>query len=423
MRPLLLFFVFFNLILARNTENLAKINEDIHLNEQKIQKKESEKTQITIMLQKLGEEIQQKNKKIKRLDVEIRLLQSTIENNQDKNIAQEKLLVQYQRLLTSLQQQQVETKSKITQILINDLAFILVLNRQNPISPDDIILQEIFKLLSQKSQDKIKLLVKEEEIISQKIAQTTQAITFLDKNITHQKNQKNSLQDILKEQKKLIANLQNDLQLYNQKLRQNDEERKSLDEILNRLNIVKQTKEKELQEKMREKALKEKEELSKQPLTPSSPLPDSPIEVKQVANSYQELSVAKYQGQRTIAPIESYEVEQKFGSYFDPVYKLKVFNESVILNSKIPDAPVRSIFDGKVVYAKEVPILKRVVIIENEGGIHTIYSQLDKIAPTIKVGLRIKRGYVIGRVKQKLSFEITQKDKHIDPLEVITKSK
>ncbi len=75
--------------------------------------------------------------------------------------------------------------------------------------------------------------------------------------------------------------------------------------------------------------------------------------------------------------------------------------------------------DGKVVYAKDTAILDRVVIVENSYGIHTIYAHLSKIAPTIKVGKKIKKGYVLGRVESDLSFEVTQKSYHINPLELI----
>lgn len=75
--------------------------------------------------------------------------------------------------------------------------------------------------------------------------------------------------------------------------------------------------------------------------------------------------------------------------------------------------------DGKVVFAKETPVLKKVVIIEHANSIHTIYAYLDKIAPTIRPGLRIKKGYIVGKVDERLGFEVTQKDRHIDPLELI----
>ena len=421
------FFLFLSILavslfaLDKNS-NLSQIKQDININQKKIQKKEDEKNQINNLLQKLGNKINQTNQQIKKLDIEIVAVQNSISNNQDKNSDQEKLLLSLQNILASLQKQKQEIREKITKILINDLAFIMILNHENPISPDDIILQEIFKNLNKTSQQKISQLSSEEKILESKIAQTQEAITILGNRITLQQNKKKYLQKILKDQKNLIANFQRDLQTYNQKLKQIDAERKKLDSLLSRLNIIKQTKEKEIAEAERQRQLAEKEKQSNQSNVAIA-IPQGPINVKQVANSYQELSTAKYKGQKTIAPIDSYEVEQKFGTYFDPVYRLKVFNESVILNSKVQNAPVKSIFDGKIVYAKEIPLLKKVIIIENQNGIHTIYSQLDKIAPTIRVGLKIQKGYIIGRVTQKLSFEITQKDKHIDPLEVIAKSR
>lgn len=420
----LFFGIFILPFLLYADQSLSQIEQDIGLSQQKKQRKEDEKNRLTTMLQKLGNEINQKNRQLRRLDTEINLLQDLINSNQDKSQMQEKTLAQYQKLLNSLKQKKQEIKDNITKILVNDLGFVMVLNERNPISPDDIVLQEVFKVLSKKSQEKFTLLTQEEALINGKITDTLEVITTLDKDITTQKNKRDNLQSMKDMQKKLIVNLQKDLQKYNQKLKQNNQERKSLDEILKRLDIVKTSKEKEILEQQRKEELQEKEEMAKKPITPSNiPSFTNPIEVKQVANSYQQLSVAKYRGGRTISPIESYDIEQKFGNYFDPVYKLKVFNEAVILLSKTPNSPVRSIFDGKVVYAKEVPILKKVVIIENQNGIHTIYSQLDKIAPTIKVGFTVKKGYVIGRVEQKLSFEITQKDKYIDPLDVIAKSK
>lgn len=58
--------------------------------------------------------------------------------------------------------------------------------------------------------------------------------------------------------------------------------------------------------------------------------------------------------------------------------------------------------------------MDNVIIVENADGIHTIYAHLSQIAPTIKVGSRIK-GYVIGRIYDELTFEVTQKNYHINP--------
>lgn len=408
---------------ALSKDSLAEINKDINLNRQKIEKTEKERSYIANMLQSLGNEINQKNQKIHELDIEVKSLEESISQNQAQNQAQEQSLYQYQKVFDSLKKDQDAIKGRILDILIRDLAFIMILNEKNPVSPEDIVLQEVFKFLSKQSQDKINVLAQQQVVIKMKIDQIQESMSVLNTSIDAQKNRKNRLQALVLEQKQLVANIQKDLQAYAQKMRQNEKERRSLDEILGRLNIVKQNKQRELENQARQKQIDEKEQLSKRSIGRSMEAQSAPINVKQVANSYKELSVVKYLGVRTIAPIERYDVEQAFGTYFDPVYRLKVFNEAVILTSKTSNAPVRSIFDGKVVYAKEVPILKKVVIIENQNGIHTIYSQLDKIAPTIRVGLRIKKGYVIGRIDQRLSFEITQEDKYINPLEVIASSR
>ena len=64
-------------------------------------------------------------------------------------------------------------------------------------------------------------------------------------------------------------------------------------------------------------------------------------------------------------------------------------------------------------------MLNNVVIIEHANGIHTIYAHLDKIAPNIKDGKRLKKGSVIGRVDNELMFEVTQKNYHINPMQLI----
>ena len=110
---------------------------------------------------------------------------------------------------------------------------------------------------------------------------------------------------------------------------------------------------------------------------------------------------------------------KKFGPYVDPVYGIKIFNESVTLQPLKKRAKVKNVLNGRVVFVKETPILGKVVIIEHKNNLHTIYAKMDKIAPMLKEGNKIKEGYIIGRVEKELMFEVTQKNRHIDPLELI----
>ncbi|HHD77773.1 MAG TPA: M23 family metallopeptidase, partial [Campylobacteraceae bacterium] len=118
------------------------------------------------------------------------------------------------------------------------------------------------------------------------------------------------------------------------------------------------------------------------------------------------------------APLKSYQIVQKFGTFIDPVYKIKVFNDSVKLRPASRDTLVRNVLPGKVVYAAKTPVMDRVVIVEHPGGLHTIYANLSKIAPTLKIGSKLKRGYVIGRISDTLAFEVTKETKHINPVEL-----
>ena len=75
---------------------------------------------------------------------------------------------------------------------------------------------------------------------------------------------------------------------------------------------------------------------------------------------------------------------------------------------------------GKVVFAKETAVLDKVVILEHSGGIHTIYAHLNQIPPTVRVGSNVKKGYIIGRIGSDLTFEVTQQNYHINPLDLIS---
>ena len=72
-----------------------------------------------------------------------------------------------------------------------------------------------------------------------------------------------------------------------------------------------------------------------------------------------------------------------------------------------------------MILAQNTALLDHIVIIEHSNGIHTIYAHMDKIAPTVKKGKKLKRGSIIGRVSNELMFEVTQKNYHINPMELI----
>ncbi|WP_104706282.1 murein hydrolase activator EnvC family protein [Helicobacter bizzozeronii] len=399
-------------LLGNKGAGLEDINRNIILNQNKLEETTLEKNKLSNHLNSLGNAINQKYQQSQELSQQIQALQKSIEKNQAQNLLQEKSLEQHRSLLDSLKKDRHQIQDAVTSVLLKDLLFVLVLEQESLATPEDLILQEIFKHVNQDSKIKLADLNLKEEQINSKITQITQSINQINKTIGAQKDRQRNLETMVAEQQKLITNMRAELAIYNKKLTALDKERKELDQLLASLNIIKRNKEKEL----------EREQHNKQKAPRAIGGIQAPLEVRQVANSYRDIVTIAYNGPKTIAPLANYKIVQKFGPYFDPVYKLKVFNEYITLVSTKPNAVVRSIFDGRVVYAKEVPILKKVIIIEHKGGMHTIYSQLDKIAPTIRHGLRVQKGYVIGRIDQRLSFEVTIKDKHIDPLEIIAQT-
>ena len=78
------------------------------------------------------------------------------------------------------------------------------------------------------------------------------------------------------------------------------------------------------------------------------------LDVKKIGSSTDGIQIIKYKGEKTIAPLKSFKIVKNFGTYYDPVYKIKLFNESIVLKSDEPKAKVVSVLNGKVVYAKKM---------------------------------------------------------------------
>ncbi|UOR92433.1 murein hydrolase activator EnvC family protein [Helicobacter pylori] len=389
-------------LLSANTQKVSDIAKDIQHKETLLKKTHEEKNQLNSRLSSLGEAIRSKELQKAEIGRQMIALKKSLEKNRNENLAQEKVLTNYRKSLDHLQKQRSFLQKKVFDTLLQDFLFSQTLKGQNLVSSNDVILQVAFENLHQSTLSKMSQLSQEEKDLNAQALKVKSSIQKISSVIDEQKTREVTLKSLQTEQDKLILSMQKDYAIYNQRLTLLEKERQNLNALLKRLNIIKQNRENE-----------EKVSLKKS---------SQALEVKQVASSYQNINTTSYNGPKTIAPLNDYEVVQKFGPYIDPVYNLKIFSESITLVSKTPNALVRNVLDGKIVFAKEINMLKKVVIIEHKNGIRTIYSQLDKIAPTIKSGMRIQKGYVLGRIDQRLGFEVTLKEKHINPLELIARN-
>lgn len=407
MRRILFSFLLFLAILEANN-----IKQQIDKNQSALIDKNKQVALINQKLEELGNALNKKDKELKELNLKIKESEGSITKNE-----KEFTLKQNQMSLLSKDQEKLFSQRKkiemeIIDLVIKDISFVILLNDFQTESIQDLITEESFKILNQSTKNDLAKLSNEQGKVIAKIASLQKEIDIIRNYIDLENKKRLDLKELQNKQENALKDYQKEIQKYDNELKTIIKERDSLQEILVQLNILKSQEE--------EKKKKQAELAKQKPINKDkTPNKDSNIDVRQVASSYHKISTTKYKGTKTIAPLDDFTIQKRFGTYYDPVYKMKVFNESVTLAPK-GDDKVKSVLDGKVVFAKDTPILKRVVIIEHKDNMHTIYAQLDKIAPTIKPGSTVKKGYTIGRTQNALKFEVTLKDKHIDPLELIS---
>ncbi len=302
----------------------------------------------------------------------------------------------------------IKTQNEIEQRLVFAIArntsISLLITDDRAKEADAIITEEALKLHLKQINQEIKNLNAIFVANNEKINGLASQTTVLKKSIAVIDQQKNKVLETKKENEKAIAKLEKDKNEYKKSLDKILNQQRSLQNTLASLNIIKQ------------ESLKPKKKAPPLQKPGSKPIP---ADVQQAVAQYSPSSVAAYSGERTIAPLDGYVVTKRFGPYTDPIYGIKIFNDSVSLRPTESDAKVKSVLNGKVILAKPTAMLENVIIIEHDNGLHTIYAHLNVIAPTVQVGKRLKQGSIIGRAGKELMFQVTQRNAHIDPMQMI----
>lgn len=361
---------------------------------QNLKENERVRAQLNKKLEDLAKDITNSEKNLKSLATQIQNA-STEASKLEKGVKSysaelQSLNAQNQNLLKD----RSSMENKFISLIAQDFAFDLSVPSGYAESDEGFIVYEILVSFDGIVKEELNKLSQDYKKNSKLIDEKQGKINEMNSNLKQYNAQLSKLEKLKQKQIEEIERQKVDKNIYTKKLDDLQKQQNELRKTLADLNIV-------------------KKEQSKTPV-------NSATNVKQLGSSYQGSSVKRYLGKKTIAPLESFTIKQKFGNFTDPIYNIKLFNENVILRSKSPDARVKSVFDGKIVFAKYTNLLQNVVIVEHSGGIHTIYAHLYQIAPTAKVGKRVKKGEVLGRVKNDLSFEVTQEKFHINPLELIS---
>lgn len=388
----------------------STLDTKIDQNQNSLKSKSQVKQDISKKLNTVANDIIREDKKLKSIIKEIDNLEKHIEANKNTVKDKESSLEDLAKKNMALLETKRELEDKIIKIIAEDFAYYLVSDQNYQDNSEAILVDEVLEKMGVIIKKELSKLTADYEKINKKIDIQNNQIVDLKGYIGDLKNKKTKQSRLKKDKEILIANLAKKRVSYKKRLQNIEVERNEIQATLKKLKILKANEEAE------KKRAQEAREAYK-----NTNLNDK-LKVRQIGSSYQNSSIKRYRGAKTIAPLDSFTVKRKFGDYVDPVYNIKIFNESIILSSKIENAKVKNVLDGKIVYAKNSAVLDNVVIVENSYGIHTIYAHLTQIAPTIKVGKMVKRGYVLGRVMRDLSFEVTQKNYHINPLELISGS-
>ncbi len=352
-------------------------------------------------------EILEQQRHLKELLFELSLNEESYENNKAE-------LKELKTSQNNLNEEQNAIEQKLVFAVARNVSLGMMLDDRRTVSAEGMMTEAVLKQMAKQVKAEINSLNSAFEENTKRIAALELRMVTLEGVIASIEAKRKEVEQTQKENKRALAKLEKDEKAYAASIEKLLDRQDALKQTLAQLNIIKSDearKAREAEEARRQRAALRQRASN----VPTEELP----KVKQRGSSYKKIKTKDYRGAKTIAPIDDYLLVKKFGPYTDPIYNIKIFNESVSLKPKIANAKVKNVLNGKVILAQNTALLDNVVIVEHSDGMHTIYAHLDQIAPTVEKGKKIRKGSVIGRVKDELMFEVTQKNYHIDPMDLI----
>ena len=418
----------------------------------------SAKIKANRRLEKIASDIKSAEKDVVYLEKKIAELEESQVKTEKKYEMLKKELVSFEEDFKETSKTLELKRKKFISLLSEQFSIVFAMEQAHEPTQESIILHEVYS--AYKKENSKSLATLRSDIVSLKKSKKKKLDlrNKTKKEIAQIIKKRESYAQKKEEKEKLLKKLSVDEERYNAKLEKIVDKQNSLRSTLAKLNILHKKEvataqkiaaakkeamrlEKERQRQIRKekalaraKARKAKEDLkkakteeervearmaAKEADAEEKKVYKESEKVRQINSSYTKSQTYKYRGNKTISPLASAKVIKKFGTYIDPIYKIKIFNESITLKSNTSNAKVKNILNGKVVFAGKSSMLGKVVVVSHSGKVHTVYAGLSKIAPTIKVGAKIKRGYVVGKVSEKLIFQATKDSKHINPLKLI----
>ena len=429
--------IFFLVFLSANILfSATNIDKKIQQNKQILNTSTKIEETTSLKIKELADKIESQNSNIISFEKDIKQINADIDEHQKLLEDAKNKLDELKSKSTELIKEKTTNEEEIVNTIIEEFSISIALKLASENSLQELIDSEIYTLLSQHSKDKVLKLNNNYNTLSTNTKSNQKDIDKISSYIENRQKTKEKLTNLKQKHSSSLITLADQHKSYQEELSKVAKQQESLKNLLSELNILKEEENKKVEDDRREKLqqllaqkksetktireeVKEEEqeqEIQTAEVRNQKYAKNLNLDVRKIGSSTDGVKIVKYKGISTIAPLKSFKVVKNFGTYYDPVYKIKLFNESIVLKSDEPKAKVVSVLNGKVVYAKKnAGMLENVVIIEHEGGLHTIYSHLDEISPTLVVGKWIKQGYVVGRVDDSLMFQATKDASHIDP--------
>ena len=388
----------FSLLFAASIESKIKKSKRA-LSSKKTQYKKMDKELVSV-----AKKIYSAKKEQKKLDTKLSNLSKNIKNNElvFKNLQKEDK--KYATSLAKLNGDIEKKKKKFLKLVAKNFSLALALEELNQPTSDSVMMREAYKLYEKKNSEDIAKLKKDISFLNSNKKSLTNKKENIQKAIVGYENERKEYKSKKQKQDKLVKNLARDKAIYKKRFNKIRASRKNLEKKLAKLKIIKRSNDNAAKAKRIAKA--------KENARSSS--------TKKVPKVIASLPRVKYKGGKTISPLKGARLIKKFGTYIDPIYKFKIFNKSITLKAPHSGSKVRSVLAGKIVFAENSGgMLGKVVIVEHENKMHTIYAKLSRLAPGIHVGKRLSGGTIIGKVDKSLMFEVTKNNKHVDPLTLI----
>ena len=384
----LLLFLFPLLLLA------SSIDQKIERSKKRLQITQRHIKGLNLKLSKIARNIKSLQKSLDKIDRQLETLNSDLAALNDLYKKKMERSKELKKRIKTLTKKEGDLKQNMVLLISHVFSKSLLLSSMKSPTQEDIFQEEILKAIQSGAKNRLQHVSKEYLQIQKRLEASKKELLAIESQIKTLLQKQSELKRLKLVKAKKIKQLQKQKSAYDKELQALLDQRKSLAKTLERLKIIKS------------RALARKS--------------SSKIKVKKYGEkSYQKLHTIHYRGPKTIPPLQNFVITKRYGVYKDPIYNIEIPNENIELKPLSPNAKVRNVLNGRIILAKWTPHLKNVVIVKHPGGLYTIYAYLDKLAPYIKKGRKIKKGYIIGRVSSKLIFEVTKNNAHINPLELI----